>query len=552
MKRQRNVSIDGFVTRRPQRSLLNDRANNEPQTSIGHMRTDLRENVQVHTGDSKENVNVQSGHGGDLKQYIGESLQEIDIDAKTAKTKKVKRRKRKIIFKIAAMTVGLIFFVIIALLVHKAWVAGSQMFKGDMLGIFQQQELKMDQYGRSNVLILGSTDDMPGREGASLTDSMMVLSVDQKKKDAYMFSIPRDLWVKYGRACAAGYEGKINAFFTCAASESGSDTQTIAMDETRKLVGGLFGLDIQYVAHVNTAVIRESVNAVGGITVNVDSRDERGVLDSTFDSMCADAPDLCPRGHYMDFKNGPNHMNGNQAMAFSQARGMTMPTYGLEESNFDREKNQQLVLMALKQKATSTGTLTDIGKVMGLMESLGNNLRTNVDAKEVQTIMRLGSEISDESVHRISFYEEDNRLLTTGSMSNQSIVRPVAGVYDFSDIQSFLKRTINATDVSREAAKVAVLNGGGATGAAQKQADKLEDLGMKVVLVDNAPEGDYGSYKVLQANPSNASSKQASRSKLQEIYSTTVAPGPLPFELAVEVDFVVIIGPDSATSDIIE
>ena len=37
--------------------------------------------------------------------------------------------------------------------------------------------------------------------------------------------------------------------------------------------------------HVNTVVIRDAVNAVGGVTVNVASRDPRGVLDATLGFM---------------------------------------------------------------------------------------------------------------------------------------------------------------------------------------------------------------------------------------------------------------------------
>ena len=48
----------------------------------------------------------------------------------------------------------------------------------------------------------------------------------------------------------------------------------------------IFNMDIQYAVHVNTVVIRDAVNAVGGVTVNVASRDPRGVLDATFDDKC--------------------------------------------------------------------------------------------------------------------------------------------------------------------------------------------------------------------------------------------------------------------------
>lgn len=398
----------------------------------------------------------------------------------------------------------------------------------------------MDAQGRSNVLILGSTDDMAGRDGANLTDSMMVLSVDQKKKDAYMFSIPRDLYVQYGMACAPGYAGKINAFYICANDGDSQEAETARMDATKKLIGDIFGMEIQYTVHVNTAVIREAVNAVGGITVTVQSRDPNGVLDATFDDLCKNSPQLCPRGHYLDFKNGPNDMNGEQAMAFSQARGHTAPTYGLEQSNFDREKNQQLVLMALKDKAVSTGTLTDIGKVTALMDTMGDNLRTNIDAKEIQTVMKLASEIDANNIHRLSFVDDDNMLMTNGSVGTQSIVQPVAGMYNYSAIRAYLKKTIYATALSKENASVVVLNGTDVAGVAQKEADALEELGLNVLSVGNATESANGKNKVYALVKEGE--KPETRKKLAELYKTTITQGAPSFEVPDGAAFVVVVG----------
>ncbi len=40
----------------------------------------------------------------------------------------------------------------------------------------------------------------------------------------------------------------------------------------------------------------------------------------------------------MQLTNGKHEMDGEKAMWFSRARGLVAPTYGLEQSNFDREK----------------------------------------------------------------------------------------------------------------------------------------------------------------------------------------------------------------------
>lgn len=541
---KRHNSMDGFITRRPQRSSLSDRPIQKTDTTIGHMRTDKRRNVEVHTGEGDEGLVMRSGHQpDDLRQNISDSLRAIDKDTKEAKSENRQVKKRRRLTKAISLVIGLILLIGIGFLVYKAWQVGSRIFQGNLFGIFQQQELKKDSYGRSNVLILGSTDDMPGRDGANLTDSIMVLSVSQEKKDAFMFNVPRDLWVDYGRACLPGYSGKINAFYACADEGEGKEAEMRRMDATRKLVGKIFDMDIQYVVHINTVVIRDSVDAIGGITVDVKSDDPRGVLDSTFDDLCwksgQDPQKICPGGHYLNLKNGPNEMDGQKAMAFSQARGMGAMSYGLEKSNFDREKNQQLVLVALKDKAASSGTLTDIGKIMGLMDAMGDNLRTDIDASEVRTIADLASKIDNNNIKRISFIDQDPPLMMTAN-NGQSIVRPVAGLTDFSQIQAFIKKNIFVTPISKENAKVLVLNGGGPAGSAQAEVEKLEALGMDLLPADNAPEGGYGEHRIYQLSSSDQ--KTATRKRLEDTYGVKVTGGRPEFSVPEGVDFVVIIG----------
>ena len=449
------------------------------------------------------------------------------------------------------MALGIVL-VIGGFLLFKLWQSMGQIFQnGNILDLFQQQELKKDQYGRSNVLIVGTTEDDPNHDGGDLTDSMMILSVDQAKKDAYMFSIPRDLYVKFaGRTCNSGTAGKINEYFSCSAEGDGEQVEKQRMDAIRSFVGDIVGMDIQYVLHVNTLVIRDAVNAVGGVTVNVQSRDPRGVLDGSLDWMCThnnpsadEQRRRCPTGHYIDFKNGPTDMDGDKAMWFSRARGVAPPTYGLEQSNFDREKNQQLVLMALKSKALSTGTLTDFGKITSLLDAMGKNLRTNIDTKEIRTIMNLASEIKETDVHRLAFVDEENNLMTTGSVPGAgSVVYPSAGLYDYSEIQSYIRGEIYATPLSREKATVAVLNGGAATGRAQQEATKLKEQGLKVVYVGNYPKASVNSTVIYQSEAGQ--DKAATKAKLNELYG--VAPGgAVDFSLPVDAQFVVVLGSGS-------
>ncbi len=431
---------------------------------------------------------------GLTRQDVDDSLREIDEqEVKPSKQHtrgRIKSRRRRII-KWAMIVILLAVLVGGALLGIKTLIASKSVFKGDIFGLIQQKKLKQDASGRTNVLILGTSEDDPGHEGAHLTDSIMVLSVDQTNKNAYMISIPRDLQVKYGRACNSGYAGKINEFFNCINDDWSSESaETERQSETRTFIGDILGLEIQYSAHVNYTVMRDVVKALDGITVTIESRDPRGQMDSNFDWKCkggnayaslATMKKNCPpNGHFIDYPNGPVKLDAEHALYLAQARGDIAPTYGFEQSNFDREKNQQKILVAIKEKAMSGGTLTNLGKVSGLVDALGNNLRTNFDTSEIRTLMSLGQDIQSSAIQSVNLIDSD---IMTGD------AQPAAGLYNFTQLQAYIKKKIYATSISKEDPHVIILNASGVAGAAQVESDKLTALGVTVDAIGNAPAG---------------------------------------------------------------
>ena len=139
---------------------------------------------------------------------IAQSLQAIEDEENLPK----KRRKRvsKKAVKRSLIIVALVMLGVGGFLGYKVIFASNSVFQGNIFDVFSGRALKTDSLGRSNILLFGTSEDDPGHadSGSELTDSMMVISVDQTKKNAVMFSIPRDLWVDYGQSCLAGYQGK--------------------------------------------------------------------------------------------------------------------------------------------------------------------------------------------------------------------------------------------------------------------------------------------------------------------------------------------------------
>lgn len=534
MANQRNnSSLDGFVPRRP---------GAESASQLGEQSGDRFSTPRPMSSASHPSMKTV-GMTPIAKSELDDSLKGIDqpLAGKGRRKrgdKKQKSRLRRIIkwvvivIIVAALAAG-------GYLAYKALNASNQIFKGSILDIVQNQPLKEDANGRSNILIFGTSEDDPGHSGANLTDSIMVISLSQKQKNAYMISIPRDLYVEYGASCAEGYRGRINSLYDCFSENDTKEAE--GAGKLQEKVGQVLGLDIQYYAHLNYTAVRQAVDAVGGVDITIETDDPRGILDRNFDWKCN------YKCYYVNYKKGEvAHMDGEHALAFSRARNAPQryAVYGLPNGNFDREKNQQKVIKALREKAVSVGTLTDLGKVTGLIDALGNNLRTNFATKEIRTLMSLGSDIKSENIQSVSLVEEGNMLVTTGNINGASIVKPLAGLYDYSGIQAYVKKTVNANEITREGAKIVVLNGSGVSGVAQKEADKLTEQGFTIDSVANAPQGSYGDFEIYQIGDG----MPATKAKLESLFGVTTKTTAPPAGAGPGTNFVVIVGKDRSAS----
>lgn len=235
-------------------------------------------------------------------------------------------------------------------------------------------------------------------------------------------------------------------------------------------------------------------------------------------------------------------MDGEHALAFMRARN-AQGGYGLSQSNFDREQNQQKVISALREKAMSAGVLTNPARVTALMNAMQGNLNTNFEMSEVRTLVSLATEIKSESIQSIVLNKEGEAVMTTGvAPTGGSIVRPVAGMFDYDEVAAYIKKQITSEAFMKEGATVVVLNGSGVAGAGQTAADKLSGMGFTVVSVSNAPEGSYTRREVYQKSESGFT---ATRAKLKSLYGS-VKTGTSAFPGAGTADFVVIVGPETA------
>lgn len=546
-------SIDGFIPRR---------ANSQVgERHVVNASTVVPARKQLRSEDDLQKNAIGAPRPGRVigRADIDDSLRELDEPDAQQPTRKMSRREKRRWKKenrtrkqtIRRRIILGVVWVIVALLIgvggylaYKTLNATGHVLNGSFVDLIQNVPLKEDENGRSNFLIVGTSEDDPGHDAGYLTDSIMIMSINQKNKDAYMFSIPRDLYVEYGSACKSGYRGKINAYFACANTGEDDAAEQDRLQKTQKFIGDIVGLDIQYGVHVNYTVMRDVVNAIGGeIQVTINSRNPNGVMDSNFDWKCgpniAKRKQTCPpNGHYIDYPNGPVTLDAEHALYLAQARGDKKPTYGFEQSNFDRERNQQMIAVAIRDKAMSAGALTNLGTITGLIDALDKNLRTNIATKEIRTLMDLAQNIKNENIKSLDFYNEENRLFTSGPLDGVSTVYPSAGLYKYSDLRAFIKKQLNSEPFMKEEPHVSVMNGSGEPGIGQSTADLLEQKGFTIDTVGNAPDGTYGKIDIYQIN----AEKTATAAKLAEYFGVTIKKTTPPVSVVGETDFLIIVG----------
>lgn len=305
---------------------------------------------------------------------------------------------------------------------------------GNLFGLFQHTKLKGEDEGRVNILLAGNSADDPGHNGANLTDSIMVLSMNTKDNTAFIMSIPRDLYVNIPDH---GY-GKINETFQDGESDNFSESGYAdgGMGLLEKVVYQNFGIQSNYYALVNYTALRDAVNAVGGIDVTIDSSDPRGLYDPS--------KDLSTRLPLVKLSNGVHTLDGQAALNLARARGDAYGSYGYGRSDFTRTENQRKILIAIKDKASSSGTLANPIKVGQLFDSFGNNVQTDMKLAEAKRFYELIKKVpsSDITSASLSNGKDVNLLKSYTNRYGQSTLIPAAGIDDYSDIQEYVQKLI--------------------------------------------------------------------------------------------------------------
>src|SRR5665213_3252687 len=211
-------------------------------------------------------------------------------------------------------------------------------------------------------------------DGPDLTDTMMLASIDPK-------------------AITAGFN---------------------TVDAT---VQSVLGVDIDYNVLVDFQAFQQAVDTVGGITVNVpaDLVDPTMAWENNGNATLATA--------------GIQNFSGKQALIYVRSRETS--------SDFARAQRQRAVLLALKSKVETLGTLSNPFKLSGLFNAFGDNVQTDLSLSDANRLYGIVKNISGANINSIDLNNNSTpgatQYVTDGNMNGQSIVLPKAGLFQYGD-----------------------------------------------------------------------------------------------------------------------
>jgi len=214
-----------------------------------------------------------------------------------------------------------------------------------------------------SVLILGVDSEYEGLNASSAFngDTLIVATINPVTLSATLFSIPRDTYVPI--ACNNDKLNKIN---------SAAAYGTSCVIET---IENLIDIPIDYYVKINFKGVVDLVDALGGVTVDVQAPDyqyNHGV--DCKGMVCEQNSDRKWGEDTVYIPIGVQVLDGEQALAYARCR------YLYITSDFARNQHQQDIIMALSKKIMEAGNISKFEDIFKVVEE---NIATNMSTSTI-------------------------------------------------------------------------------------------------------------------------------------------------------------------------
>lgn len=223
------------------------------------------------------------------------------------------------------------------------------------------------------VLIMGVDSAKDGLKAnqAFNGDTLILATFNPNTLTATMFSLPRDLYVPI--ACNHNRYAKINS---SAAYGSSCVIKTIQQ---------LTDVKIDYYVKINFTGVVQLIDAIGGVTVDVEEPDFR--FNGKYDckgTVCEQNSKRKKGNSMVYVPTGVQHLNGEQALAYARNRHQ----YAI--SDIARNQHQQQVIEAAAKQAKNINSITEFENIL---ETVSKNIETNMSLEQILSFYSVGKDM---------------------------------------------------------------------------------------------------------------------------------------------------------------
>jgi LCP family protein required for cell wall assembly len=377
---------------------------------------------------------------------------------------------------------------------------------------------------RLNILLIGA--DIQG--GGHRTDTMITVSIDPVTKQVAMFSLPRDtknVPIPPGPARSVWgrvYGDKINSFYQNNRKRSdlwpGSD-KTRGYNALKAVLGELYDLDIKYFVEVDFDGFRKIVNAMDGVTVNV----QIPIVDDGY-------PAGKGRSRRLYIPSGIQHMTGAEALRYARSRNTS--------SDFDRAARQQRLLLSMREQADPQSL---IPRLPELVDALKSSIRTDIPIDQLDELLGLASEVDTSNIRSYVFspplYQQEIRTGYWTLPYVDKIQSAVAKAFSTDPADEARRQKL-----ASEGATVWVLNGTGEANRGTRLAAYLDYQGLAASAPRQKPEGAVPATTEIVVYNGAETGLEDTIAYLESRFKTTVRTETDP---AIRADVVITIGKDT-------
>jgi LCP family protein required for cell wall assembly len=226
------------------------------------------------------------------------------------------------------------------------------------------------------TLLAIGTDVRPGEHRYGLADVMRAVRVDFQGQRVTTLEFPRDLWVTIPgieRSLKTDRQ-KLNTAYAYGSPDGGPSLLARTLDQN-------FGLKVDHYVVGNMTVFVEVVDALGG-------------LDVTLPAGGIDGRTSTDRSARLVFPEGPQHLNGEQALTLARMR---------KGSVFQRAEHQNLVMCALRKRIESPEIVL---RLPAIINSFMANIQTDLTPEQISQLACLGTQMPRSNILFAAFPRE--------------------------------------------------------------------------------------------------------------------------------------------------